>query len=182
MHGLQGNFVILYSGNFGQTHNIDSILDAAEKLKQYQNIKFVFIGDGYKKRLIENRIKYSNLDNTILLPFQDKSIFPHSITSGDISIVTLDARASEVSIPSKLFYYMAAGNAIISLAANNSELARLVEKYNVGVNIDEDKLNTLSCEILRLYQNREQCDLFSINSRKASLNHTQKNVNLFTLE
>ena len=46
--GQEGKITILYSGNMGISHDIDSILQAAKILKNEENIAFLLIGEGEK--------------------------------------------------------------------------------------------------------------------------------------
>ena len=72
------------------------------------------------------------LKNVLLLPYQKKEILPFSLGAADIGIVTLSEGAENISVPSKTYYTLAAGSAIIALASLESELALLIEKYNCG--------------------------------------------------
>ena len=49
---LQDKFIILYSGNFGFSHNIEKILSTALLFKNENQIAFILIGNGPKKILL----------------------------------------------------------------------------------------------------------------------------------
>ena len=70
-YNLVEKLTVLYSGNMGNTHNIEIILDVAKQLSQNREIHFLFIGEGAKWDLIKNEIKDDHLTNVTLLPFQD---------------------------------------------------------------------------------------------------------------
>ena len=50
------------------------------------------------------------------LPFQPAEALPYSMTSGDIAVVTLGKGTEGISMPSKCYYMMAAGCAILGLS------------------------------------------------------------------
>lgn len=87
-HGLQEKFIVLYSGNMGVTHDIDVMVDVANEIKEHENIQFLFIGEGGKKKMIIKKIQDYNLKNCIVLPYQDKDVLPFSMGSADIGVVT----------------------------------------------------------------------------------------------
>lgn len=51
-YDLQGKFVVMYSGNIGATHDIETLIEASQKLKCNPDIQFVIIGEGAKKQYI----------------------------------------------------------------------------------------------------------------------------------
>ena len=125
-HNLEDKFIVMYSGNFGLTHNIEKILNTALTLKADNNIKFVIIGDGPKKKIVDLFEKKHNLKNLLVLPFQGEKMLPYSLSAGDISVV-LDSFSSDedgestASIPSKTYYLMSAGSAIYAESDSTSE-------------------------------------------------------------
>ena len=181
-HGLQDKKVILYSGNFGKTHDMECILEAAGLLKDHKDIHFLIIGDGEKRKMMEEKIKEGQLLNVTLLPFQPEEIFPYSITCGDLAIVTLGLGAESLSVPSKTYYMMAAGCAVISLAAPESELAHLVEKHEIGKISSPGEPQALVKNILDILENEALLHKFKINSRETSALFTPENAKIFSRE
>ena len=97
--GLQHKRIVLYSGNFGKTHDIPTIVEAARLMVAKQDIHFLLIGEGEQKPLIEELVAAYQLKNVTLMRYTDRQVFPYSIASGEIAIVTLDAVAQSVSTP-----------------------------------------------------------------------------------
>jgi len=178
-HNLTDKLVVLYSGNLGLTHDIESIVYTAELLKSNNDIQFVIIGDGAKKAKIEAYVKDRQLHNVLLLPYQDKKVLPFSLTAADIGIVTLSQGAENISVPSKTYYTLAAGSAIFALAAKESELGILVDTYKCGVVFDNSTPQNIANNILQLNQNRQELEQYKQNARKASFNFTPKNAKLY---
>ncbi|MDZ4818228.1 MAG: glycosyltransferase family 4 protein, partial [Planctomycetota bacterium] len=69
-HGLDGKFVIMYSGNHSPANPLKTLLDAAVKLKDHPTIQLMFIGGGLGKREVEEYKQRHQLDNVISLPYQ----------------------------------------------------------------------------------------------------------------
>lgn len=178
-HRLENKLIVMYSGNLGITHNIESIVTTADVLKNNTNICFLIIGDGAKKTKIAQMVKEKNLNNVLLLPYQEKEVLPFSLSSADIGIVTLDEGAENISVPSKTYYTLAAGSAIIALASLKSELAIIIEKYQCGKIFEKPDCKSIADFIIELSQNNAKLENFKKNSRKASFDFTPINAGLF---
>lgn len=176
---LTDKLVVMYSGNLGMTHDIESIVDTAEILKNNPHIHFVIIGDGVKKAKIDQSVKEKNLKNVLLLPYQDKEVLPYSLSCADIGIVTLSQGAESISVPSKTYYMMAVGSAILALSSTESELGILIEKHQCGRVFDKPDVQKIADFILYLSQNNAELIKFKENSRKASFNYTTENAKLY---
>lgn len=133
-HNFDKNFTVLYSGNLGRLHDIETITEAAKILKD-SPIQFVFIGAGAKTKLVEKAIQTDGLKNIILLPYQSREVLPLSLTACDISLVSLIPGAESIVAPSKLYGMLAAGRGIIAISATNSYIDKLLTNSNCGINI-----------------------------------------------
>lgn len=134
--GLSDKKVILYSGNMGLTHDLKIVLKTAKKMNASKNnYHFLFIGDGAQKKNLLRYKEDNNLSNVTFLPYQDPEVLPFSFGSADFGIVSLGKGAEGLSVPSKTFYMLAAGSAIISISKPNSEVSNLVKENNCGVSI-----------------------------------------------
>ena len=178
-HNLIDKKVVLYSGNMGVTHDLITVLETAKILKEKQDniYHFLFIGDGVQlKKLI--KFKEDNLlENVSFLSFQKANVLPFSFTSADYGIVSLGTGAEGLSVPSKMFYLLAAGCSIISISDNGSEIERLVNENKLGTTIEPGKINDL-VNFLRTTSDAE-LNQAKINSRKLSYSFTFKNAEKF---
>ncbi len=178
-HQLTDKLVVMYSGNLGMTHDIESIVYTAEILKNNTNIHFVIIGDGVKKVKITKMVEEKNLKNVLLLPYQDKETLPYSLGCADIGIVTLSQGAENISVPSKTYYMLAAGSAILALSSAASELGILIEKHQCGRVFDKPDIQKIADFIIYLSQNNDELSMFKENSRNASFYYTPQNAKLY---
>jgi glycosyltransferase involved in cell wall biosynthesis len=162
-----GKVTVLYSGNLGQTHDIETILEAAKRLRDNGEIHFMIIGHGAKKGLVQKVKLCENLDNLTLLPFQPEELLPLSFAAGDISIVTMAAGSEGLMVPSKTYYAMAAGSALIGLCSAETEIADMIKKHNCGLVVEPGDVESLVKAILRLSTDKELSEL-KTNSRSAA--------------
>ena len=66
-HNLQGKFVVMYSGNHSPANPLDTLLDAAVKLRDDPRVHFAFIGGGMGKPAVDAFIKTNSLTNVLSL-------------------------------------------------------------------------------------------------------------------
>lgn len=182
-HNLEDKFVILYSGNFGLTHNIEKLLYSAEELQSRDDIVFVVIGGGPKSHVVNAFQRTKGLKNLLVLPFQDEEMLPHSLTAADISVV-LDSFSvgqntdSTASIPSKTYYMMAAGSAIYGETDVSSELSDLINGHKVGMCDDSQTIDQFVNFVLTCRDDSGLLKFYKANSRATSLRFTKENAKL----
>jgi glycosyltransferase involved in cell wall biosynthesis len=128
---LQDKFVVMYSGNLGHTHNIEVLIDIASSIKD-KDICFVIIGDGDSKQAMLEKIKHYELSNCLILPWQTVETLPYSLAAADLGVITLGKQAATLSVPSKTYNLMSVGVPLLCIADINSELASLVDRYQIG--------------------------------------------------
>ncbi len=177
-HGLTGKFVVMYSGNLGRTHSMEALVEVAEKINN-SAIHFVIIGEGEKKQLLADMVREKNLANVLLLPWQDTAVLPYSLSAADIGVVTIDAVAGNLSVPSKTFNLMSAAIPLLCIAPAGSELAVLAEQYNIGKNFSKDNIAAMTAYIQQLQSDKQYHDTLRENALKASQHFTPENALTF---
>ena len=161
-----GKHIVLYSGNMGVSHDIDTMLGAAKQLRKRDDILFLFIGGGDKYQAVVDYQKSHQLDNIAIYPYQEESDLPYTMALASISLVALDGGAQELMIPSKVFYYMAAGSAVIGICSGESELNDIINTCDCGVCMEPGDPQNLADKIEKLLQNPKELDAYRYNSRK----------------
>jgi len=160
-NNLTDYFIVLYSGKIGKGHNIELILDAAEKMKTEKKILFVFIGDGEKKVLVEEYIN-KGYRNVKLFPLQPWNKMCFSIACGDIGIVSQEQKSSQYFLPSKVFSMMSAGEAIVGICSNHDDLQRVIDENEIGISVKKNDVDMLCDAIRKLYEDEillNQCKI-----------------------
>lgn len=176
-YGQVGKLTVMYSGNLGNTHDIETILAAAKELREHDSIHFMIIGEGAKKNLVEKTKYEDGLDNLTILPFQPENVLPLSLPTADISIITLDKGCEGLSVPSKTHYYMAAGSALLGICDKNSEVAQIINRHKCGVVVKPGDKDSMVKNILNLLGDKAKLDYYKGNSRRAAEEHySRKNT------
>lgn len=166
---------VLYSGNMGVSHDIDSILKAAYILRNVTNISFVMIGEGAKWQDANDFQKKHELDNLQVLPFQPESKLPYTMPLADIALVALDVGAEGLMIPSKMFYYMAAGAAVIGICSGRNDVSEVINKASCGLTVEPQQSEKLAEKIKMLASDADLLSKYKLNARNAALtNYSRK--------
>lgn len=135
-HGQADRITVLYSGNLGETQDLDTLLAAAHRLRDDERVQFLIIGDGSKRSEIDNVVRDERLDNVTLLQPVPEERLAESLSTGDVALVPLARGAEGLSVPSKLYSALAAGSALLVSAAGDSEASRLVSDEACGVRVE----------------------------------------------
>ena len=175
-HNLTDKFIVLYSGNIGITHNVEYIIEVAKKLKNDNDIQFLIIGEGGKKKILENNVTKYGLNNCRFLTWQSVEMMPYSLASADIAVITLNDDTASLSVPSKTYNLLAVGAPLLCIAPKTSELNNLVSEYNNGRCFDKEAIKEMTEYILEVNNNPTLKKELSNNSLKASKQFTYKNA------
>lgn len=164
-HGLVDTFTVLYSGNLGLYYEFETILAAADRLRD-ENFRLVLIGAGGKREWLASQIRKLDLPNVSLLPYQPFETLNDSLNSCDASLVTIDRGIEGISFPSKLYSSLAVGKPILALSEDGSELQDIVRKRKVGHWFEIGDVDGLVESIRDMMKNPERCAEEGRNARE----------------
>ncbi len=164
-NGLLGKFIVLYSGNMGLFHELEMIIEVANKIND-NDIQFVFIGEGGKKKTLESLVEQYGLTNVSFFPYQDQSVLPFSLTAASVSLVTLEQNIEGLAMPSKLYTTMAAGNPIIVVCDEQSDLRKIVHDAQCGFQVNHHDNDEMIRTLLLLKDRSELGTQLGSNARK----------------
>lgn len=176
---LEGKFIVMYSGNIGYTHSVECVVEVAKKMRHEEEVLFLIIGEGKKKAELMEDVSRSHLKNVMFLPYQEFSMLPFSLASADLGIITLDENVSKVSVPSKTFNLLAVGCPLLAISNNDTEMFRLISKYDNGRCIPKRKIDEIVAYIRELKGNDQLRQQYSRNSLVAAKDFTYRNAEMY---
>jgi len=135
-HGLEGKFVLMYSGNLSPVHPVETVLDAAERLRGEEDFVFLFVGGGLGRRALEDAVAERQLGNVRFLPYQPIEALRESLSAADVHLVSMGEAMVGVVHPCKIYGAMAVGRPILALAPPQSHVGEIVEGAKIGARID----------------------------------------------
>jgi len=178
---LKGKFVIQYSGNIGITHNVETLVEVAKKLKHHKDLIFQIIGRGERSNVIQALIKRDELSNCQILPFRKDDDLFESLCAADLAVITLDNKTSDISLPSKLYNIIAAGLPIMAIAPSNSALSEIVSNFKIGRTFKNEEIREMCEFILKLKDDEVLKQRMISNTLEASRKFTFKNASMYLM-
>ena len=121
-HGLEGKFVVMYSGNHSPCHPLDSLLSAAEFLRGEKDISFCFIGGGTEWR----KLRKSHT-NVRFLPYQPLAGLSASLSAADLHVVVMGEQFVGVVHPCKPYNLLKIGAPMLYIGPPQSHITELLE-------------------------------------------------------
>jgi glycosyltransferase involved in cell wall biosynthesis len=165
-YDLHDFFTVLYSGNQGRCHDLKTLLDAAEQLKDHPTVRFLIVGSGAQHRELLSRVSALNLTNVRFLPYQEAEALPAMLAAADLAVVSLLEAAEGQVAPSKLYGHLAAGTPLAVICSANSYLNREVNRAKCGQSFRTGEGKKIAEWILQLVANPDLCKSLGRASRR----------------
>lgn len=166
--GLEGKFVLLYSGNMGRFHDLETIVEAAQRLRAHPQIQFLFVGEGHKKSWAMAEVARHGLTNCRFEGYVPRDDLPYSLSVAHVGLVSLALGQEASCVPSKTYGLLAAGKPVLAILSRNSEIARMVEEEECGVVIEPGDVESLTAAIIDLYNRPDKLEQMTIRARRAA--------------
>jgi glycosyltransferase involved in cell wall biosynthesis len=162
---LQGKFIATYFGTHGMAHNLRTVLEAAELLRDRNDIALLMVGDGAERASLLAEKKERGLQNVVMLPQQAKDQMPSLWALSNVSMVLLrKSKLFKTVIPSKIFESMAMQRPIV--LGVDGEARELIEDAQAGVFVEPDDPAALAHAIVELSDDEHRCVTMGVNGRR----------------
>ncbi len=123
---------LLYAGNLGLGHDLDTIVLAIAKINGKSNLKAVFVGEGKAKRTLEKRVEQLKLDNVEFRRPVPLYRLSELMAEGDIHLVSQKAGTQGLIVPSKIYGVLAVGRPTLFIGPSDCEPAIIVKQSRSG--------------------------------------------------
>ena len=171
--GLVDKFVVLYAGALGQANDIDTLLRAANRLKDEGKIRFVLFGDGKERVRLQAEAERMGLDNLIFAGVRSKKEIPAVIASSDVCLAILqDILMFRTTYPNKVFDYMAAGKPTVLVI--DGVVRQVIEEAHGGVFVEPGNDEMLANAVLELADHPERVKEMGQDARAYLVKHLDR--------
>jgi len=168
MPSLPKGFKIMLAGNLGEAQNLDAIGECIKLLKDYKEVKWIFVGDGSWKGWLESFIKENELtDCAFTLGKFPSSAMPAFFKEADAMLVTLRSGFIDldVTIPARVQSYMSAGRPILGMIGQGT--VDLINEADCGYAVAPSDYKALANVIVNIVlPNKEAFEQKGKNGRK----------------
>ncbi len=143
-------FKLMFAGNIGSSQDFESIIKAADLLKNHKSIYFLILGDGLMRKWAEEEVKRLGLgSHFIFLGRKPVEMMPEYFSLASAMLMSLtDTELFSLTVPSKLQTYLASKKPI--LASMNGEGAQIVLDAKAGLACPAGNPELLSQTILKM--------------------------------
>jgi glycosyltransferase involved in cell wall biosynthesis len=151
---LPAGFNVVFAGNFGNAQALETVVEAAELLRERPDLRFVLIGSGGRTAWLEQQLQQRRLSNVLMPGRFPIEQMPSLLRQASALLVTLaNSPIMERTIPSKVQAYLAAGKPII--ASLDGEGARIVEESGAGLSCPAEDARALAQAVITLSEASE---------------------------
>lgn len=148
---LSNKFVVFFSGNHGIAQSMETLIEAAIRLREEADIHFLFVGNGIVKPKLKRLSKEMKLNNITFLSSKPRELMPSLIKIASVCIVPLKGiPLFKHAIPSKMFEYLACGIPVILSVAG--EASKILKNSGGGITIDPENTDAL-VESIKFFKN-----------------------------
>lgn len=140
--------IALHAGNMGEKQGLENVVDAARiAQKESLPIRFVLLGDGARRRALESL--GSGLSTLEFLDPLPDGEFENALGAADVLILNEKPGVAEMSVPSKLTSYFAAGRPVVAATDPRSGSKREMQAAGAGTCVESGKPQALLDAALR---------------------------------
>ncbi|KXG44567.1 glycosyltransferase family 4 protein [Tepidibacillus decaturensis] len=164
---------LVFAGNIGEMQSVETIIYAANELREDHHIKFHIVGDGSSREKCEELADTLQLQNVIFHGQHPISEMPRFYEMADAFLITLkDNKVISYTLPNKVQSYMAAGKPIIG--AINGETQIVIDEANCGLCAPAEDYKELANNIIKFVKEKEKHSIYGENARKYYDNNFSK--------
>ncbi len=146
-NGFGDKLVIMYSGNHSYVHPLDTVLASILALRADPRFLFVSIGEGVRKKDVEDFAKTNQLDSIVRLPYQPRNMIHFSLGSADIQIVILGQEQVGYTHPNKVYGAMFVGKPILYIGPTPSHVTDMLAVCPGNISVSHGQSESLTAQL-----------------------------------
>lgn len=162
-HGLENKFVVMHAGNHSPVHPLDTLMQAAEQLKDDGSIAFCFVGGGSEFTKVESRKQKAESENwrlkILCLPYQPLAQLSASLSAADAHVVVMGEAMPGLVHPCKIYNILAVGAPVIYIGPQPGHVTEILDHPGDGypsIRVAHGEAEALADQIQNLRQKTEK--------------------------
>lgn len=176
--GLEGKFILLYSGNMGAKQGLEILAPLAEDFgpggpDEDPRVHFVFCGDGAYRAQLESLV--AHLPNVTLLPLQPYLRLNDLLNAADVHLLPQRAGAADLVMPSKLTGMLSSGRPVIATAEPDTQVGHIIggtgDEDACGIIVPADDDSVLHAAVRKLVSDEPLRRKLGENARRYAVEH-----------
>jgi colanic acid biosynthesis glycosyl transferase WcaI len=151
-------WIVLHAGNMGLKQGLEQVVGAARIADDRQlPIRFVLMGDGSQREAIQRLA--NGTSRVSFQPFVAAAELPNVLEAADVLLISERDSVVDMSLPSKLTAYFAAGRPVVAAVHPNGATARELERAGAGLVSPAGQPTALVDSVMDLRQDADQVKL-----------------------
>ncbi|MGA9554030.1 MAG: glycosyltransferase family 4 protein [Candidatus Sulfotelmatobacter sp.] len=152
LYKLSRRFVVMYSGNHSPCHPLETLLQAAERLAENEDVVFCFVGGGSEFGTVKERARSRGLRNVLCLPYQPIEKLAGSLSAADLHVVVMGDKYVGIVHPCKIYNVLAVKKPFLYIGPNESHVTDIIGRSSAYVSSHGD-VEGVVANILRAMRN-----------------------------
>jgi hypothetical protein len=128
IYKLSHKFVIMYSGNHSPCHPLETLLQAAERLAENEDVAFCFVGGGSEFVKVKERARNRGLRNVVCIPYQPIEKLSGSLSAADLHVVVMGEPYVGIVHPCKIYNVLAVKKPFLYIGPNESHVTDIIRQ------------------------------------------------------
>lgn len=130
---LQDKYIVLFGGNIGYGQKVENIILLAKHYQYNKNIVFLVIGNGVKKKYLQQMTVDNKLDNIMFMDGLPRDEYLQFVAKADIGLITIDDRFTVPTIPSKTTSYFCLKLPVLAIIDAYTDYGKILEESKGGL-------------------------------------------------
>ncbi len=165
-------FVASFGGIMGFSQDLDTIIAAADRLRDRGGFVFVLAGEGVEKERCRRLSESLGLTHSVRwLPMLPRERYPDLLAASDVCLTTLRADVKTPVVPSKILSAMAAGRAVVAAVDGGGDAPKLIAEAGCGVVVPPEDPAALATAIIELSRDPETLSRYGASGRDYAVRH-----------
>ena len=163
--------VLLYSGNLGLAHDVDTLAGAMNLLKADPRFRYLFVGSGEKRKDLAAFCEANGIPSVEFRKYVDRDKLSEGLAAGDIGLVTQHNVCCGSVVPSKVYGILAAARPVLFIGPRAATPALVIDRHNCGWHIEPGDIDGLAKLLLHLAANPQLVHEAGLRARQALVEH-----------
>ncbi len=129
-HQLNGKFVVMYAGNHSPCHPLNTLLEAADALREHADIVFCFVGGGSEFETVKQFAAARATENIRCLPYQPREQLAASLSAADLHVIVMGEPFVGIVHPCKIYNVLRVASPFLYIGPRESHVTDLVSQMN----------------------------------------------------
>lgn len=172
-------FLAVHTGNIGLKQDLGNLVDAARLLSGSPGL-IVVVGDGSQRRALEEHSR--GITNLRFIGLVDEQLYPVVLAAADVLLVNERPSVGDMSLPSKLTSYLAAGRPVLAaVAVGGASERELLATSGAAMTVPPGNPRALAAALSLLANDRTRRDAMGAASAAYARRHLSRDGSLGAL-